>query len=40
MEKTRSRNMGPIGVFTEKEDSEVIASTLAMQECGLSISLQ
>ncbi len=38
--KTRSRNMGPRRVFIEKGDSTMIAWTLAMQECGLSISLQ
>jgi len=32
--------MGPRGVFIEEEDSVVIAWTLSMQECGLSISLQ
>jgi hypothetical protein len=38
--KTRFRKMGLGGVLIEKEDSKVIAWTLAMQECGLSISLQ
>jgi len=38
--KTKSINMGPRGVFIEEEDSVVIAWTLSMQECGLSISLQ
>ncbi len=32
--------MGPIGVLIEEEDLVVIAWTLAMHECGLSISLQ
>jgi hypothetical protein len=38
--KTRSRKMGPRRMLIEEEDSIVIAWTLAMQECGLSISLQ
>ncbi len=38
--KTKSRKMGPRGVLIEKKDSEVIAWTLTMQECGLSINLQ
>jgi hypothetical protein len=38
--KTRSRNMGLGGVLTKVEDSIMITWTLAMQECGLSISLQ
>jgi len=32
--------MGPRGVLTKEEDIIVIAWTLAMGECGLSISLQ
>ncbi len=31
--------MGPRGVFTKKKDVEMIAWTLAMGECGLSINL-
>ncbi len=38
--KTRSNKMGPEGVLTEKEDVTMIAWTLTMGECGLSISLQ
>ncbi len=38
--KTRSRKMGPRGVLIKVEDLGVIAWTLAMQECGLSISRQ
>jgi hypothetical protein len=37
--KTRSKKMGPRGVFITKEDVKVINWTLAMQECGLSINL-
>jgi hypothetical protein len=32
--------MGPRGVHIEVKDSTMIAWTVAMQECGLSISLQ
>jgi hypothetical protein len=38
--KTRSRKMGPKGVLTEEKDVVVIAWTLAMGECGSSISLR
>jgi hypothetical protein len=38
--ETKSKKMGPRGVLIEEEDSIVIAWTLAMQECGLCISLQ
>jgi hypothetical protein len=32
--------MGPICVFTEKEDATMITWTLVMGECELSINLQ
>jgi hypothetical protein len=38
--KTRSKKIGLGVVFIEVNDSVVIAWTLAMQECGLPISLQ
>jgi len=38
--KTRSKKIGLGVVLIEVNDSVVIAWTLAMQECGLSISLQ
>ncbi len=38
--KTRSRKMGPRRVHIKVEDSLMIAWTLAMQECGLSIRFQ
>jgi hypothetical protein len=38
--KNRSKKMGLRGVLIEKEGALVIAWTLTMQECGLSISLQ
>ncbi len=38
-EKTRFKKMGPRGVLIEEKDLIVIAWTLTMQECGLSISL-
>jgi len=38
--KTKSRKMGLGGVLTKKKDAIVIAWTLVMDECGLSISLQ
>jgi hypothetical protein len=38
--KTRSRKIGPRRMLREEKDSTVIALTLAMQECGLSISIQ
>jgi len=38
--KTKSKKMGLGSVLTKKEDALVIAWTLAMQEWGLSISLQ
>jgi hypothetical protein len=38
--KTRSRKMGLGDVLIEEGDAIVIACTLAMRECGLSISLQ
>ncbi len=38
--KIRSRKIGPRGVLTKEEGLAVITWTLAMQECGLSISLQ
>jgi hypothetical protein len=38
--KTRFKKMGLGGVIIKKEDSTMIAWTLIMQECGLSISLQ
>ncbi len=39
-EKTRCRKMRPGGVLIKAKDLIVIAWTLAMQECGLSISIQ
>jgi len=38
--KTRSRKMGLGGILTKEKDAIVIAWTLVMDECGLSISLQ
>jgi hypothetical protein len=38
-EKTRSRKQRPQGVLTKKEDATMVAWTLGMQECGLSITL-
>jgi hypothetical protein len=38
--KTRFKKMGLGRVIIEKEDSTMIAWTLIMQECGLSINLQ
>jgi len=38
--KTKSRKMGLKGVLIEEEYAIVITWTLAMQKCGLSISLQ
>jgi len=38
--KTKSRKMGLGGVLTEEEDAIMMAWTLIMGECGLSISLQ
>jgi hypothetical protein len=38
--KTKSKKMGLSGLLRKKEGALVIAWTLAMQECGLSISLQ
>jgi len=38
--KFKSGKMGPRGVLIEEKDSTMIAWTLTMQECGLSISLQ
>jgi hypothetical protein len=37
--KTRSKKMGPFGVLIKEKDPTMIAWTLTMQECGLSISL-
>jgi hypothetical protein len=37
--KTKSKKMGPKGVLTKKEDAVMIAWTLAMQKCALSIIL-
>jgi hypothetical protein len=34
---TRSKKMGPLGVFIEEEDVATYKWTLAMGECGLSI---
>jgi hypothetical protein len=39
-EKPISRKMGPVCVFIEEDDTSMITWTLAMGECGLSISLQ
>ncbi len=39
-EKPISRKMGPMCVFIEEDDTSMITWTLAMGECGLSISLQ
>jgi hypothetical protein len=33
--KTKSKKMGPGGVFIKKEYLAIITWTLAMQECGL-----
>jgi hypothetical protein len=38
--KTRQWKMGLRGVLIEENDATMIAWTLAMGECGLSISLQ
>jgi hypothetical protein len=40
MEKLDQRKWGPEAVLDEKEDVAMIAWTLTMGECGLSISLQ
>jgi len=32
--------MGPIGVLTEQEDKAIVEWTLAMQKCGLSITIK
>jgi hypothetical protein len=37
--KNRSKKMGPRKVLIKEKDSIVIAWTLVMQECGLSIGL-
>jgi hypothetical protein len=39
-EKTKFKKMGPRRALIEEEDSTMITWTLAMQKCGLSISLQ
>jgi hypothetical protein len=38
--KTKSKKMGPRGVFTKEENAIVITWTLLIQECGPSINLQ
>jgi hypothetical protein len=38
--KTRSRKMGSIGVLMEEENKAIVEWTLAMKECGLSITIQ
>jgi hypothetical protein len=38
--KTRSKKMGPRGVFTKEEDVAMIKWTLNVLECRLSINLQ
>jgi hypothetical protein len=32
--------MGPIGVLMEEENKTIVEWTLAMHECGLSITIQ
>jgi hypothetical protein len=36
----KSKEMGPRGVLTKKEDAAMITWILTMQECGLSITLE
>jgi hypothetical protein len=36
----KSKKMGLIGVHTKEEDVTMVTWILAMQECGLSITLQ
>jgi hypothetical protein len=38
--KIKSRKMGSTSVLTKEEDKATIEWTLAMQECGLSITIQ